>query len=170
MHHVAIMKKSWGLIPKILNGEKTIESRWYQTRRAPWDKIKTGNIVFFKNSGEPVTIQANVSKILQFEIRTLSDARNIVKKYGREICLVNKNPKTWNRLPKYCVLIWLANPQSVKKPFNIDKRGFGISTAWLVVNDIYKIKKAQGGNEEIVEWTKKFINRYRKDLESLARK
>lgn len=143
MHHIAIMKKSWGLIPKILTGEKTIESRWYQTRRAPWGKIKIGDTIFFKNSGEPVTVKAKISKALQFEIKNLATAKNIIKKYGREICLVNKNPKTWNRLPKYCILIWLANPQSIKKPFNIDKRGFGISTAWLVVDDISKLKLDQ---------------------------
>lgn len=52
MHHVAIMKPSWKLIPKILSGEKTIESRWYQTRRAPWNGIAAGDVVYFKDSGE----------------------------------------------------------------------------------------------------------------------
>ncbi|MEI7477466.1 MAG: hypothetical protein WCJ81_02865 [bacterium] len=39
MDHVAIMKKSRKLIPKIVSGEKTIESRWYQTKRAPWNTV-----------------------------------------------------------------------------------------------------------------------------------
>ncbi len=143
MDHVAIMKKSWGLIPKILSGEKTIESRWYQTKRAPWNKIKSGDMVYFKNSGEPVTVKAEVSRVWQFEIKSLAAAKNIVKKYGREICLVNKNPKNWNKLPKYCILVYLSNSRSIKKPFNIDKRGFGISTAWLVIDDISKLKLDQ---------------------------
>ena len=54
MHHVAIMNKSWNLIPKIISGEKSIESRWYQTKRTPWDKIKAGDKIFFKNSGEAI--------------------------------------------------------------------------------------------------------------------
>ena len=66
MEHVAIMKRSWGLIPKILNGSKTVESRWYQRRYAPWNKIKKGEKIYFKDSAEPVTIKAEVSKVLQF--------------------------------------------------------------------------------------------------------
>jgi len=42
MDHVAIMKRSWGLIPKILSGEKTIESRWYKKRIPPWNRISKG--------------------------------------------------------------------------------------------------------------------------------
>jgi len=42
MQYIAIMKKSWGLLPKILTGEKKIESRWYNNRYSPWDKIKKG--------------------------------------------------------------------------------------------------------------------------------
>ncbi len=40
MDHVAVMKKSWGLVPKILAGEKICESRWYKSKRPPWDIIK----------------------------------------------------------------------------------------------------------------------------------
>ncbi len=66
MDHVAIMKKSWGLLPKILSGEKKIESRWYKFKRSPWDKINTNDTVYFKDSGDPVLIKAKVSKFLQF--------------------------------------------------------------------------------------------------------
>ena len=66
MDHVAIMKKSWGLTEKILSGEKKIESRWYMIRCAPWDRIKGTDTVYFKNSGEPITIKALVTKVLQF--------------------------------------------------------------------------------------------------------
>lgn len=41
MHHLAILKKSWPLIPKILNKQKTIESRWYKVKCAPWNKINS---------------------------------------------------------------------------------------------------------------------------------
>jgi len=54
MNHIAIMRKSWGLAEKILTGEKTIESRWYETRRAPWGKIKKGDIVYLKLFNSPI--------------------------------------------------------------------------------------------------------------------
>lgn len=67
MDHVAIMKPSWGLLPKILSGQKVIESRWYSTRHLPWGKINPGDTTYFKNSGGPVTIKARVDKVLSFE-------------------------------------------------------------------------------------------------------
>lgn len=44
MDHVAILRKDWKLLPKILSGEKTIESRWYQTKRGSYNKIKEGTL------------------------------------------------------------------------------------------------------------------------------
>lgn len=137
--HIAIMKKSWGLIPKILSGEKTIESRWYQTRRVPWNAIVEGDTVYFKNSGEEVSAKAEVLSVLQFELKDIPDARCVIAKYGKQICLVNKDPSTWDGVPKYCILILLKNPKSVK-PFKIDKQGFGNAAAWLAVGDIKRVK------------------------------
>jgi ASC-1-like (ASCH) protein len=140
MDHVAIMRKSWKLIPKIVSGEKSIESRWYQTRRAPWNGIAAGDRVFFKNSGESVTAKADVSEVFQFEIGNIRDAQTIIDEYGKEICLVLANPNDWGSIPKYCVLIGLKDAESVK-PFNIDKNGFGTGAAWMTVRDISTIIK-----------------------------
>lgn len=134
------MNKSWKLIPKILSGEKTIESRWYLTRRAPWNQIKTGDIVYFKNSGETVTAVADVSKVVQLEIKNVSEAKATAKRHGKQTCIVNLNPKTWKNLPRYCILIYLKNPKSILKPFKINKDGFGAAAAWVVVKDIKSIK------------------------------
>lgn len=139
MHHVAIMNKSWKLIPKILSGEKTIESRWYKTKRAPWDKITAGDTVFFKNSGEKVTARAEVSSVLQFTLKDISDAEKIIKKYGKEICLVNSKPETWGKILNYCILIGLKNPEPIKNPFQINKKGFGGPVAWITVENIKSI-------------------------------
>jgi hypothetical protein len=139
MHHVAIMKKSWKLIPKILSGEKTIESRWYQTRRSPWNTIAAGDTVFFKNAGEAVTVQATVSRVLQYTLKNTADAVAIVQKYGKRICIINVDPKTWDTKPKYCVLVFLERPKQIS-PFTIEKAGFGISSAWLTIPHINRIK------------------------------
>lgn len=140
MHHIAIMNKSWKLIPKIVSGEKSIESRWYQTRRAPWNGIEAGDTVFFKNSGEDIIASAAVSKVLQFELKSLDDARQVVAKYGKQICIVNPDPETWQNRPRYCILIFLKDPRMLNKPFAIDKKGFGNAAAWLTITDIRKIK------------------------------
>ncbi len=84
MHHVAIMKKSWGLTQKILSGEKNIESRWYKAKCAPWDRIKPGDMVYFKDSGESVTLKAQVHKFLQFSDLTPQKVQEILNQYGKE--------------------------------------------------------------------------------------
>ena len=134
MIHVAIMKKSWHLIEKILSGEKTIESRWYQTRRAPWNKVSAGDLIYFKNSGEKIIACAKVNKVLQFELKNKLEVSSVIDKYGKNICLVNVNINQWKSIPKYVVLMYLSNAKLVK-PFSINKTGFGSACAWLCIKD-----------------------------------
>ena len=86
-----------------------------------------------------MTAQAMVSHVLQFTLNGLSDVREIVKKYGKEICLLNADPETWDSVPKYCILVRLKNPKPVKAPFAIDKAGFGSAAAWMTVGNIRDI-------------------------------
>lgn len=139
MNHIAIMKKSWGLIPKIISGEKTVESRWYKNRISPWDKVQAGDVVYFKNSGEPVTAIANVSSVLQFSNLDKEQFENIIDKYAESICLKVREYDEYYQSKNYCILIFLSEAQKLKEPFNIDKKGYGISSAWLCVDDIKKI-------------------------------
>lgn len=149
MHHVAIMNPAWRLIPKILSGEKTIESRWYQTRRAPWDRIRTGDVIYFKDAGKQVSVLADVSDVMQFELESIADAEKIVEQYGKEICMVETDPRDWNNLPKYCILVRLRNPIALTETFTIDRTGFGSGTAWITVPDIDIIKQTHEHNTSL---------------------
>lgn len=143
MDHVAIMKKSWGLLPKIKTGQKTIESRWYQNKHLPWDKITIGDTVYFKDSGSLITIKAIVQKVLQFANLTPQKVTEIIYQYGPQDGLAVKDYPQYIDLFKnknYCLLIFLQNPQEIN-PFDIDKTGFGAMSAWITVNDIDRIKK-----------------------------
>ena len=143
MEHLAIMRKSWGLTDKILNGQKKIESRWYSVKCKPWDNIKKGEIVYFKDSGGPVRIKAVVNKVMQFAGLTPKKVRGILDRYGRDDGIEKKRaPEFFERFKdkKYCILIFLKNPQEIKS-FEIDKTGFGVMSAWIAIDDIAKIKK-----------------------------
>lgn len=143
MDHVAIMKKSWGLTEKILSGEKIIESRWYMARCTPWDRIKDGEAVYFKNSGEPVSIKTTVSEVLQFADLNPVKVREILEKYGKDDGLERTNLADFFNLfknKKYCLLIFLKNPTKIK-PFEINKTGFGMMSAWISVKNVSRIKK-----------------------------
>jgi ASC-1-like (ASCH) protein len=143
MHHIAIMKKSWGLVSKIVSGEKTIESRWYKNKSAPWGKIKTGDTVYFKNSGEQISVKAEVEKIISFSDLTPIKVKQIFDQYSEKDGIdKNKIPVFYKLFKdkKYCLLIFLKNVKKIK-PFDIDKKGFGMMAAWLCVDKISKIAK-----------------------------
>lgn len=40
---------------------------------------------------------------------------------------------------RYVILVFLENVEKIK-PFNINKTGYGVSCAWLVVGDIKKVR------------------------------
>ncbi len=142
MDHLTIMKKSWGLLPKILTGEKTIESRWYSNRYAPWDRIKIGDIVYFKNSGEPVTVKAEVFNVLQYENLNPDKIMGILKEYGTKDGLGIDEIDKYHGIFKeknYCLLVFLKNPKKIK-PFKINKKGYGMMSAWISIDNINEIK------------------------------
>lgn len=137
------MQKELGSIGSIVSNDKTIESRWYLSRKAPWQKVKKGETIFFKYSGGPVLAKAEVAKVLEFENLNPQNVRRILKEFGSKGKLDIQNLTFSYNLyknKKYCVLIFLKNPEKIK-PFKIDKTGFGISSAWLCIPEISTIKR-----------------------------
>lgn len=143
MDHLAIMKKSWGLTGKILTGKKRIESRWFKFRRPPWDKVTSGDNVYFKDSGESVTIKAEVEKVLQFSDLNREKVWEIFEKYGKDDGIEPEEMQKFYEIfkdRKYCILVFLKNPQMVEA-FEIDKKGFGNMASWISVNHIEVISR-----------------------------
>lgn len=135
------MKKAWGLTTKILKGEKTIETRWYKNRVTPWNKVKAGETIYFKDSGEPVTVKATVQKVEQYELdneievvklyRTLSQ-----KDLGADT--ISNEISDYVKGKRYAIIIYLEKPTKVK-PFIISKKGYGVMSAWISVDKISSI-------------------------------
>lgn len=143
MEHLAIMKKSWGLTQKILSGEKKIESRWYKLKHSPWGKIEKGDAVYFKDSGEPVSIKAEVEKVISFSDLSPQKVKQILNEYGKDDGIEkDKMPEFFELFKdkKYCLLIFLKNPEKIQ-PFEINKAGFGNMAAWITIDNIETIKK-----------------------------
>lgn len=143
--HVAIMRPSLGLLEKIMIGEKTTESRWYLQRSAPWDEISAGDTIYFKNAGEPVTIKANVAEVRQFDRLNSLKTRQILDEFGQRLGYSSSELAGYFAQIKdkrFCILIFLQNIKKTK-PFDIDKKGFGTMSAWLVVDNIARIKKTK---------------------------
>lgn len=139
MEHVAILKKGCGFLEKILSGEKKIESRWYMSKRAPYGVIKKGDTVYFKETGGSVCAKAQADDVMIFENLTDETVLDIIDRYGKDICIGRsyfENVKG----RKYCILVFLSGAKRIE-PFDIDKRGFGLMSAWICVSDVVEIKK-----------------------------
>jgi len=144
MDHIAIMKKEWGLLEKILRGEKTVESRWYQAKRVPWGRIKPGDNIYFKNSGEPVSIKARVKKVRQFADLTKEKANQLLSQYAEAdlgVSEIMPEIKEHVRDKRYAIFVFFDKVERIK-PFQINKAGFGTMSAWLLADNVKKIKKA----------------------------
>lgn len=149
MDHVAILRKARiskgdDLLGDILAGTKTIESRWYVNKIAPWNTVHSGDTLYLKESGCPITAKANVTYVLQYENLDEATVDEIILKYGKQIAPYTsyEDFKAWvgtQKTKKYCILVFLDKVSKVV-PFEINKKGFGISAAWLVVGDINRVK------------------------------
>lgn len=143
MQHLAIMKKSWGFIDKILHGQKTIESRWYSNKSKPWDNIKEGELVYFKDTGGLVRARAEVESVKQYDNLTPNLVNDILAEYAGRIGLEPGSVPEFRTLfkdKKYCILIFLKNVKEVPM-FDIDKKGFGSMSAWISADNILSLKK-----------------------------
>ena len=143
MEHVAIMRRSWRLTRKILSGEKTIESRWYSSRRSPWDAVRQGDLIYFKDSGEPVSVAARVARVVQFSDLEPRKVAEILKTYGDAAGIERHDlRKFYERFKekRYCILVFLRDARKVE-PFYIDKGGFGVMSAWIAVDYVSKIRR-----------------------------
>lgn len=139
MDHLAILSKKRRLLNKILSGEKTIESRWYKFKKPPFGTISIGDIIYFKESGCPVSAKARVKNVLTYNNLTPDGIVEIIKEYGSQIG-IDLNFVEEVKDKRFCVLIFLENPQKIE-PFEINKKGYGLMSAWITIDDINKLKK-----------------------------
>lgn len=111
-----------------------------------WDKIKTGDLVYFKESGKPINAVAIVTNVIQFSNLNEKSISNIISEYGSKIAPSSSTSdlEDWKMSliksnKNYCILVFLDNVKKVT-PFNINKKGYGIASAWITVEDVNSIK------------------------------
>ncbi|VVB73938.1 Uncharacterised protein [uncultured archaeon] len=138
MQHVAILTGNF--LDKILSGEKTIETRWYKSRRAPFRSVSSGDTIYLKQSGGPVIARCAVVKSLFFEDLDRDRIADLLRRYGKEACIGEEMTEALAG-KRYCTLIWLGEVTRLDAPFDIDKTGFGNMCAWIRVEDVDRIKR-----------------------------
>lgn len=119
MNHIAVMDK--GTINKVLNGTKTIESRFSKNKIAPYQKIEVGDTIYLKESGGNITAAFTADKVLYFDNLTQKKVNEIRTTFGH---LINANNDYWEikKDANYGTLIYIKNPIRVT-PVKINKKG-----------------------------------------------
>jgi len=143
MDHIAFMRKSWGLTEKIATGQKTIESRCYNIKYAPGGNISAGDSIYFKESGEPITLRAQVAKILTYTNLIPQQVWALLEEYGKD-CGIEPDqiPAYYARFQhkRYAIFLFLKNPQHIT-PFEMNKAGFGKKASWISVESVELLRR-----------------------------
>lgn len=113
----------------VLNGEKTIESRWSMNKIPPYQKVNVGDKILLKLTGNPVTATAIV-KDVKFYSLTPEIVENIRLKYGKQIG--TDKFENWDLIlnKKYCTLIWLKDVKTIE-PMQVPRSN---GAGWIVKN------------------------------------
>lgn len=138
MDHVVILAARLGMLDKIISGEKTIESRWSMDKRAPFERVQKGEWLYLKTSGQPVSYRTRVQRVEYYQNLNEERVAQLVRTYGKEICLTEQYTATLKK-KKYCTLVWMEKVEKIE-PFQVNKKGFGNMCAWLMVEDVGKIR------------------------------
>ena len=142
MDHIAFMQKAWGLTEKIATGQKTIESRWYNVRYPPWGKISPDDMIYFKDSGEPVRLRAQVAKIHTYANLVPEQVRALLDEYGADCGIeAGQLADYYARFQhkRYAMFIFLKHAQRIA-PFEINKAGFGKKVSWICVENVESLR------------------------------
>ena len=127
-YHLAILKRAY--IDMILDGSKTVESRFTITMRAPFGQIFEGDELFLKQSCGPVCAMAKVKQVKTFENLTPKEILKIKQLYNKDILA---SDEYWqSKLDcRFGILIRLKNVSAIK-PIYISKKDW---RAWVVLTE-----------------------------------
>ena len=132
-YHLAILTPGW--IELILDGSKTIESRFTKVRCAPFGKVHEDDVVYLKESGGLVKGNLfTVAKVETFENLDKSGIQAIYERCGQAIfCQYFTRffpPEKWVAA-KHATLIYVSDPVVFDEPFPYRQKG---RSAWLVLS------------------------------------
>ena len=88
--HLAVLAEPY--LQYILDGQKTIESRFSANRCAPYQQVKEGDVILLKRSGGPVVGLCEVSKVWYYELESAS-WQEIKMSFAKALCA--QDPAFW---------------------------------------------------------------------------
>lgn len=125
--HIAILVNPY--LQRILNGQKTIESRFSSQRRTPYECVDPGDVLLFKLSGGPIQGIGRVASA-QFLKVTPEVLQDIQIRYADALGVTD--PAFWEARSgaSFATLLHLENVREIT-PITFTKRD---QRAWIVLN------------------------------------
>ena len=125
-YHLAILKKPY--LDAILDGRKTIESRFYHTNQKWLAQVSAGDILFLKVSSGPVMATAAVAAVKKFDNLTARQIAELKSQYNQHIL---GDDLYWQEKmnARFGILCWLKNVKPITPRF-ITKADW---RAWVVL-------------------------------------
>lgn len=107
--HVAVMNEPF--LSDVIDGRKSIESRFSQRRTAPYGRVDTGDLILFKKPAGPIVAVAVVAGVLQFQLNEHS-WQTIRCEYGASLC-VGESFLCDRAEASYATLMWLQSVRTL---------------------------------------------------------
>src|SRR5215212_382501 len=108
----------------VLNGQKTIETRFSSMRCAPYERVQNGDVVLLKRSGGPIVGLCQISSVRFYELE--ENSWQEIRTFAREICA--ENPAFWEAREdaSFATLMHIKQVQAIDSvPFyKRDRRGW----------------------------------------------
>ncbi len=127
-YHLAILKKPY--LDAILEGRKTVESRFMRTRRVGLSQVSAGDKLFLKVSSGPVCATATVRAVKKFANLTPEKMALVKRQYNHLIC---GDEEYWRSKAecRFGFLAWLGDVRAME-PVRISKRDW---RGWVVLTE-----------------------------------
>lgn len=124
--HLGIFSEPY--LTYMLEGKKTIESRFSKNKIAPYNKITKDDIVIIKKSSGNIIGYFTIKDVLFFDLR-ITSIEKIKDKYEKQLCV---NESFWNNKKdsNYATLIIIDKIIELES-FHINKKGM---QTWVVLN------------------------------------
>ncbi len=130
MKHLAIFSGNLG--EEILNGKKTIDSRFSKSKIPPFSVISSGDLVYIKPSGKDIIGQFRVQKVIFFDGLDVEVVREIRERYGDQI-MADESYWKEKESSKYGTLIFIGQTtRFITSPITYSKKDL---RGWVVLDD-----------------------------------
>lgn len=136
MNHLAIYStKAYGedYIEMMLNGKKTIDSKFTYRRTAPYGRLNKGDAIYLKESSGPVRGRVIVDNVFSGELRSSDDVMDYLAPHQKKLGIKDEKHllEFWEKhAEKRYVCQWsMIKPERPDNPIRITKHDM---RSWVV--------------------------------------